>query len=93
MTKAHIIWGEYPETKDLINKLQQDDDLDIITVIELEAKKSFLKRKGDITYASRDYVEHARNSEVTEFHYYYIPPSKRIDGDAWKVNRMNVMIH
>ncbi|MGN7385487.1 hypothetical protein [Sporosarcina sp. SAFN-015] len=93
MTKTHIIWGDYPETKDLIKKLQQDDELDIITVIELEAKNSFLRRKGDIIYASKDYVEHARNIEVTEFHYYYIPPSKRIDGDAWKVNKMNVMIH
>ncbi|MCM3709186.1 hypothetical protein [Sporosarcina luteola] len=88
MFTTHIIWGEYPETEVLIKELQQNDDLDIITVIDPEAKNSFLKKKGDITYASRDYVEDARNSQVIEFHYYYIPPSKRIDGAAWKVNRV-----
>jgi hypothetical protein len=88
VSRTHIIWGNYPETEDLIAELQQNDDLDIITVIDTEAKNSFLKSQGDITYASSDYVENARNRKVIEFHYYYIPPSKRIDGVAWKVNRM-----
>ncbi|MCM3636568.1 hypothetical protein M3152_02460 [Sporosarcina luteola] len=88
MLKAHIIWGNYPETEDLIEELQQSDDLDIITVIDKEAKNSFLKRQGDITYASSDYVENARLSKVTEFHYYFIPPSKRIDEAVWKINKV-----
>ena len=93
MYKTHIIWGDYPETEELIEELQQKDALDIITVIDPEAKKSFLKRQGDITYASKDYVDHARHSEVTEFHYYYIPSFRRIGGIAWKVEKVIGMIH
>ncbi|WP_224653920.1 hypothetical protein, partial [Escherichia coli] len=82
MTKAHIIWGDYLETDDIIEELQKNE-LDIITVID-EDIKSRVKRKGDITYAAKEYVEHARLCEVTEFHY-YIPPIRRKCGPAWKV--------
>lgn len=37
MFKTHIIWGNYPETENLIKELQQHK-LDIITVIDEEIK-------------------------------------------------------
>ncbi|MCM3744086.1 hypothetical protein M3193_08010 [Sporosarcina luteola] len=86
MFRTHYIWGDYPETEELIKELQQNDDMDIITVIDPEAKNRFLKKQGNITYASSNYVEDARNRLMIEFHYYYIPPSERIDGAAWHVN-------
>ncbi|WP_262176517.1 hypothetical protein [Saccharococcus sp. Marseille-Q5394] len=54
MQKAHIIWGNYQETEDLIKELEQNE-LDIITVVDDEMKSS-LKRRGDIVYASKEYV-------------------------------------
>ncbi|MCG7344777.1 hypothetical protein MHZ92_11570 [Sporosarcina sp. ACRSL] len=94
MLKSHIIWGNYPETEDLIEELQQQE-LAIITVIDNEIN-SGLKRQGDIVYASKEYVEDARLSQVsqvTEFHYYYIAPPRRKDGVAWKVKKVNGLLH
>ncbi|WP_262176535.1 hypothetical protein [Saccharococcus sp. Marseille-Q5394] len=93
MFKTHIIWGNFSETEDLIEELKKNDDLDIITVIDHEVKKCSLKRLGDITYASKEYVENARLSQVTEFHYYYIAPPKRKGGPAWKVKKVIGLLH
>lgn len=93
MVKSHIIWGNYPETETLIEELQQHElDMNIITVIDDEMKSS-LKRRGDIVYASKEYVEHARLSQVTEFHYYYIPPIRRRGCVAWKVKKVIGLLH
>ncbi|MCM3745105.1 hypothetical protein M3193_13275 [Sporosarcina luteola] len=91
MFRSHIIWGNYPETEDLIEELQQHE-LDMITVIDDDMKRS-LKRQGDIVYASREYVEDARLSQVTEYHYYYISPFRRIGGNAWKVQKVIGLLH
>lgn len=91
MQKTHIIWGNYPETEDLIEELQQHE-LDIITVIDEEMKNG-LKRRGDIVYTSKKYVTDVRLSQVTEFHYYYIPPLRRKDGVAWKVKKVVGLLH
>ncbi len=90
MIKSHIIWGNYPETVDLIEELLEHK-LDIITVIDEEMKSS-LKRRGDIVYASKEYVKNVRMSQVTEFHY-YISPFRRIGGVAWKVKKVIGLLH
>lgn len=91
LIQTHIIWGNYPETEDLIEELQQEE-LAIITVVDDEMK-SGLKRRGDIVYASKKYVEDVRLSQVTEFHYYYIAPPRRKDGIAWKVRKVIGLLH
>lgn len=91
MYKSHIIWGNYPETEDLIEELQQDE-LDMITVIDNEMKNS-LKRIGNIIYVSKEYVEDARLSQVTEIHYYLIPQFRRKGGGAWKVKKVIGLLH
>lgn len=85
MFRTHIMWGDYPETEDLIKELQQDDCLAIITVIDVEAKQKFVKKQGEVTNASSNCVEDARLPQVIEFHYYYIPPSQRIDSVPFTV--------
>lgn len=92
MHRSHIIRRNYPETGTLIQELQQNE-LDKITVIDDEEMKNGLKRLGNIVYASKEYVEDARLSHVTEFNYYYIAPFRRKSGDAWKVKKGDGLLH
>lgn len=91
--KSHIIWGIYPETEELIEQLQQQYEFDLITVVDKEAKKSYVKRQGKITYATSRYVEDARLSKVPEVHYHYVDPSERIAGAAWTVHKQGGLVH
>lgn len=56
-------------------------------------KSSGMIRKSNVVYASKDYVEDARLSQVTEYHYYYIPPMRRKGGVTWHIKRVVGLIH
>ncbi|MCM3709207.1 hypothetical protein [Sporosarcina luteola] len=93
MFRNHIIWGNYPETAYLIKQLQLQYEFDLITLIDDEVPQNIVKAQGAITYAGKEFVENTRMSEVTEFHYYYTPPSRRKGGPAWKVKNVIGLIH
>ncbi|WP_252502006.1 hypothetical protein [Sporosarcina sp. Marseille-Q4943] len=93
MFRNHIIWGNYPETEYLIKQLQLDYRFDLITVIDEEMPQYRVKNGGDIIYAGKGFVENSRMNDITEFHYYYTPPSKRGGGHAWKVKTVIGFIH
>ncbi|WP_339250275.1 hypothetical protein NSQ43_11355 [Sporosarcina sp. FSL W8-0480] len=72
MHTSHIIWGNYPETEDLIKELQQNE-FDMITVVDVEIKDGSVLKRGDIVYATKEYVAATRIEEVKEIHYHYCP--------------------
>lgn len=82
MYVSHIIWGDHPETDALIEELRKHES-DIITVV-VDGEYD-MERRGDLVYASKKYIEDARDRDIQEVHYRYIPRERRIDGSAWRV--------
>ena len=88
MYVSHIIWGDHPETGALIEELRKHDS-DIITVV-VDGEYD-MERRGDIVYASKKYIEDARDRDIQEVHYRYIPEGRRMDGVAWRVMGLPVL--
>ena len=88
MYVSHIIWGDHPETDALIEELRKHES-DIITVVVDE--ENGMERHGDVVYVSKEYIESARDRDIQEVHYRYIPMKRRIDGSAWRVMELPVL--
>lgn len=89
--KMFIIWDINEDTIVLIDELREKE-AGMITIIEKDRQNGLTKR-GDLTYASKDYVESIKDLGFQIIHYHYIPPLQQTDHQKWHEFREGGIVH